>query len=267
VNTSDLAHTSGLSLPDQILPQHLLSIPILGPVLYPTLIVPLVVWHPKAIATVEDVLARKQTHIGLLLNRTETITDEPLFSEVFPFGIAVKILKRVKLADGSIRLLVQGLKRFRSKQPLSENPLLVVEAEYFEETLPEKSLEIDALTRSIINHVKDLSDTHPFFTEEMKLALLNAPHSGVVADIVAFALGLPKIDAQDFLETVAVRERFEKLLFLLKREQDVATVQKKINDEVNQKINTLQREFFLKEQLKLIKKELGVEEDGKDNPK
>lgn len=264
MNTSDLSHPSGIALPDQILPQHLLSIPILGPVLYPTLIVPIVVWHPKAIATVEDILVRKQTHVGILLNRTESIQDEHLFAEVFPFGIAVKILKRVKLPDGSIQLLVQGLKRFKAKQLLSENPFLVVEAEYYEETLPEKSLEIDALTRSIINHVRDLSDTHPFFTEEMKLALLNAPHSGVVADIVAFALGLPKNDAQDFLETVAVRDRFKKLLFLLKREQDVATVQKKINDEVNQKINTLQREFFLKEQLKLIKKELGVDGDGKD---
>ena len=262
--TSDLSNPSHVALPDQILPQHLICIPVLGPVLYPTLIVPIIVWHPKAIAAVEDLIERKQSHLGLLLNRADTIVGNPSSLDVFSFGIAVKILKRIKLPDESIQLLVQGLKRFKSKSVVAENPILVIEAEYFNETLPEKSLEIDALTRSIINHVKDLSETHPFFNEEMKLALINAPHSGVVADIVAFALGLSKGEAQEFLEMISVRERFEKLLFYLKREHDVATVQKKINDEVNLKISTLQREFFLKEQLKLIKKELGMEEDGKE---
>ena len=264
-NSNDpLTLNPGIVLPDQILPQNLFTIPIIGPILYPTLILPLVVWHPRAIATVEELIARKQNHLGLLMTRGETLGDETRSADLYGFGIAVKILKRIKLPDGSIQILVQGLKRFKCKRVLSEHPHLVLDPEYFDEIQPEKSLELDALTRSIINHVKDLSETHPFFNEEMKLALINAPHSGVVADIVAFALGLGRADSQDFLETLAVKPRFEKLLVFLKREQDVATVQKKINDEVNQKISTLQREFFLKEQLKLIKKELGMEEEGKD---
>jgi ATP-dependent Lon protease len=254
----------GIILPDQVLPQNLFAIPIIGPVIYPTLILPLVVWHPKAITTVEELIARKQNHLGLLLTKGESIGDETRSADLYPFGIAVKILKRIKLPDGSIQILIQGLKRFRSRKIHSEQPHLVVDPEYFDEIQPKKSLELDAITRSIINHVKNLSETNPFFNEEMKLALINAPHSGVVADIVAFALGLSKADAQDFLETLPVKKRFEKLLVFLKREQDVSTVQKKINDEVNQKISTLQREFFLKEQLKLIKKELGMEEEGKD---
>ncbi len=262
--TDESTTNSPLILPDQVLPQHLFTIPILGPVLYPTLIIPIVVWHPKAIATVEELLARKQSHLGLLVSKEDSINENPEFKDLFSFGIAVKVLKRVKLPDGSIQLLVQGLRRFKTKQVISNALMLVIEPEYFVDDHPEKSLEIDALTRSIINHVKELSETHPFFTEEMKLALINAPHSGVVADIVAFALGLTKVDAQGFLETIDVKARFEKLLFYLKREQDVATVQRKINDEVNLKISTLQREFFLKEQLKLIKKELGMEEEGKD---
>jgi ATP-dependent Lon protease len=253
-----------LILPDQILPQPLFTIAHPGPVLYPTLMAPLVIWHPKAIATVEEILSRKQHHLGLLLTRGDTPEDGTTEADLFDAGIVVKILKRIKLPDGSIQVLVQGLKRFKVRKFLSEHPHFVVDAEYADDTAPEKTLEIDALTRSIIQHVKDLSETHPFFNEEMKLALLNAPHSGVVADIVAFALGLEKKDAQDFLETLPVKARFEKLLLFLKREQDVATVQKKINDEVNSKISTLQREFFLREQLKLIKKELGMEEEGKD---
>ena len=253
-----------LTLPDQILPQPLFAIAHAGPILYPTLMAPLVIWHPKAIATVEEILARKQHHLGLLLTKGDTPEDSTGSADLFDAGVVVKILKRIKLPDGSIQILVQGLKRFKVRKFLSEQPHFVVDADYADDAAPEKTLEIDALTRSIIQHVKELSETHPFFNEEMKLALLNAPHSGVVADIVAFALGLEKSDAQDFLETLPIKSRFEKLLLFLKREQDVATVQKKINDEVNSKISTLQREFFLREQLKLIKKELGIEEEGKD---
>lgn len=269
-STEPVPHSPGIILPDQVLPTALFTIPILGPVIYPTLIVPLVVWDPKSIATIEELIARKQNHLGLLLVRGDSLTEELAASEMHSFGIAAKILKRIKLPDGSIQILIQGLRRFRVQKMLSETPFFVSEPEYFDEHVPEKgsargeSIEMDALTRSIINHVKELSETHPFFNEEMKLALINAPHSGVVADIVAFALGLGKEDSQDFLETIPVKARFEKLLVFLKREQDVAAVQKKINDEVNQKITTLQREYFLKEQLKLIKKELGLEEDGKD---
>ena len=224
----------------------------------------MIVWQAKAIATVEEVLARKQNYLGFLMNRSETMSDDPKTEELYSFGVVVKILRRIKLPDGSVQILVQSLRRFRTSKILSQDPHLVLEPEYFSEDVPEKSIEIDALTRSIINHVKELSDTHPFFNEEMKVALLNAPHAGIAADIVAFALGLGKKDAQNFLETIPIKERFEILLVFLKREQDVATVQKKINDEVNQKIDTLQREFFLREQMKLIKKELGLEEDGKD---
>lgn len=251
-------------LPDQILPHHLYTIPVLGPVIYPTLIVPITVWHPKAIATIEEVISRKQNHLGLLMSRTDQLNDDLKYEELYSFGVVVKILKRIKLPDGSIQILVQSLKRFQAKKLAFAEPHFIVEPEYFSEDVPEKSVEIDAITRSIINHVKALSETHPFFNEEMKVALLNAPHSGIAADIVAFALGLSRPDAQDFLETLPIKKRFEKLLLFLKREQDVATVQKKINDQMNLKINTLQREFFLKEQMKLIKKELGLEEDGKD---
>ncbi len=224
----------------------------------------MVIWNPKAIATIEELISRKQNHLGLLLSKEESVSDQTKADDLYRHGIAVKLLKRIKLPDGSVQVLLQGLKRFKCKSFIAEYPYFVIEPEYFDESQPEKSLEIDALTRSIINHVKELSESHPFFNEEMKLALINAPHSGVVADIVAFALGLNKDDSQNFLETISVKERFEKLLVFLKREQDVAAVQKKINDEVNLKITTLQREFFLREQLKLIKKELGMEEEGRD---
>ena len=97
----------------------------------------------------------------------------------------------------------------------------------------------------------------------MKLAMLNSPSPGALADLVAFAISLDIPEAQDFLETLVVKKRFAKLLVYLKREKDVADIQKKISDEVNDKVNTYQREYFLREQLKVIRAELGMEEDDK----
>ena len=111
--------------------------------------------------------------------------------------------------------------------------------------------------------MKKLSEINPYFNEEMKLAMLNSPSPGSLADLVAFALSLDVPEAQDFLETLVVKKRFAKLLVYLKREKDVADIQKKITDEVNDKVNKYQREYFLREQLKVIRSELGMDEDEK----
>src|ERR1700729_1142018 len=100
--------------------------------------------------------------------------------------------------------LILRVKLFKIKATISENPFLVVEAEYLEDEV-DKSTELDALTRSIVSQVKKLAEVNPFFTEEMRLAMINAPGPGTVADLVAFALSLPKVDAQDFLETLSAK--------------------------------------------------------------
>lgn len=251
-----------LVLNDQILPPNLFVLPVNSPVVFPTLLAPLLVSHPRQVAMIEEAINR-QRMLGLLLTRNGENKEDTRPENLYDVGVAVKIIKRLKMPDGSVNLLVHAMKRFRSKKVLSESPYIVVETEYLDDIV-EKSTEMDALTRSVISHVKKLSEVNPFFTEEMRLAMINAPGPGTVADLVAFALTLPKAEAQEFLETQAVKARFERLLVLLKREQDVADLQKKITEDVNSKINGLQREFFLKEQLKTIKRELGVEEDGKE---
>ena len=253
---------AGLVLPDQILPPNLFVLPTNSSIVYPSLMAPLVVSHPKFVATVEEVLQRNRL-LGLLLTQDEELREDVTLDRLYKVGVVVKVLKRLKMPDGSVNLLIHSMKRFRVKRVLSDHPSLVVEPEYLDEKV-EKSTEMDALSRAVVAQVKKLSETNPFFTDEMRLAMINAPGPGTVADLVAFALSLAKDDAQAFLETISVRERFERLLAHLRREQDVADVQKKIHDEVNTKLTTMQREFFLKEQLKAIKKELGGEEDGQE---
>lgn len=250
-----------LVLPDQVLPPNLFILPINAPVIYPTLLAPILVSNPTHVAMIEEAINR-QRMLGLLLPRTGDVKDAKT-EDLFDVGVAVKIIKRLKMPDGSVNLLVHAMKRFRNKRVFSDYPYIVVETEYLDDVV-EKGTEMDALTRSVISHVKKLAEVNPFFTEEMRLAMINAPGPGTVADLVAFALTLQKAEAQDFLETLSVKLRFEKLLVHLRREQDVADLQKKINEDVNNKITSLQREFFLKEQLKSIKRELGFEEDGKE---
>ncbi|MCM2279678.1 MAG: endopeptidase La [Oligoflexia bacterium] len=252
----------GLILPDQVLPPNLFVLPMNGPVVFPTLLAPLLVTQSRHIAMIEEAISRHRM-LGLLETREGDVREDLKPESLHAVGVAAKIVKRLKMPDGSVNLLVHSMKRFRAKRFLSESPYIVTETEYLED-VSEKSMEMDALTRSVISHVKKLSEINPFFTEEMRLAMINAPGPGTVADLVAFALTLPKADAQDFLETLSVKARFEKLLIHLRREQDVADLQRKIHEDVNGKITKLQREFFLKEQLKTIKRELGFEEDGKE---
>jgi ATP-dependent Lon protease len=266
--TSDILESTqpgSLIVPESILPANLFILPVNSPIVFPTLLAPLLITHPRFVGMIEEAINRQRL-IGLLLTRDgdtqETIKPDALHE----LGVVVKIVKRLKMPDGSVNLLVHSLRRFRRKKIISEQPYIVVETEYLSENY-EKSTELDALTRSVISHVKKLSEVNPFFTEEIRLAMINAPGPGTVADLVAFALTLPKADAQSYLETLSVKARFEKILHHLRREQDVADLQQKINQDVNSKLSQLQREFFLKEQLKSIKRELGIEMDGKDQSK
>ncbi len=252
----------GLALPEQVLPPNLFVLPVSGSVVFPSLMAPLLVTIPRFAASVEEAIGRQRL-LGLLLIKEGDLREDLRAEDLHSVGVVVKILKRLKMPDGSINLLVHSMKRFRAERPLSDEPHIVVEARYLDDQV-EKSTEMDALSRTVVAFVKKLSEVNPFFTEEMRLAMINAPGPGAVADLVAYALSLPKADAQEFLETLPVKERLEKLLVYLRREQDVADVQRKINDEVNTKITKLQREFFLKEQLKSIRRELGMEEDGRE---
>ncbi len=238
---------------DALLPQTLFVIPIQTSPVFPGMVAPLVLSKKKMIETAEHAIANRGI-VGLILTQEGS---DGLYST----GTAVRIIKRLNTSETAMTVLVHSLKRFKVTKTVRDEPYSVVQVEYKDDIL-EKSIELDALTRSVVAQVKKLSETNPFFTEEIKLALINAPAPGALADLVAFSLALKKEDAQDFLETQVVRQRFEKLLFHLKREQEVADLQRKINEDVNQKIHRMQREFFLKEQLRSIRRELGGDEEG-----
>ncbi|MBF0311779.1 MAG: endopeptidase La [Oligoflexia bacterium] len=207
----------------------------------------------------------KNTHVNVKTNTNGTESkgnNTNSNNDIYQVGVICKVVKKLRLPDGSVNLLVHGLRRYRIEKSVDHSSYIMAVPLVYEDEL-EADSELDAYTRSVINQVKKLSELNPYFNEEMKLAMLNSPSPGALADLVAFALSLDVPEAQDFLETVVVKKRFAKLLVYLKREKDVADIQKKIADEVNDKVNKYQKEYFLREQLKVIRQELGMEEDEK----
>lgn len=243
-----------------------------GPVL-PGLMASFQVPRGMSVAAVEKATAEKSM-VGLLLPRRKlkvlTAPKESAegpevkysFGDLHAKGVSAKVLKKIYMPDGSLTLLVQGVQRFEVDTPVQTDPFLSATVLYAED-LNAKDPEVEALARQVILEVRQLSDTNPFFTEELKLAMINTPTRGSMADLIAFAIAPRDKEAQDYIETADVKERLLKLLVFLKREQDLSTLQKKLATEVDQRVNKMQREYFLREQLRSIKKELGLEEDDK----
>ncbi len=269
-------------------PKELVVIPIMSSPLFPGMIAPIVLTEDKFIPELENYITNNK-YIALNLVKSDTIKKKdsnPVVvdnnleekndqlaqedislkhisaNDIYRVGVLCKIVKQLKLPDGSVNILVHGLKRYRASDIIKDEPLIIVNYEIFNDILEEDD-ELDAYTRSIINQVKKLSEINPYFNEEMKLAMLNTSSPGGLADLVAFSLSLDIPEAQDFLETLVVKKRFAKLLVYLRREKDVADIQKKISDEVSDKVNKYQREYFLREQLKVIQSELGIDKDDK----
>ena len=257
-------------------PKEAVIIPIVNSPIFPGMIAPIILTEDKFTPELDEYLV-KSGYLALNLVKSDLKNDEGEFDpeaqhdldnreikagDIYKVGVLCKVVKRLKLPDGSVNILVHGVKRYRASKIIQETPLLTAKFEVFDDILEEDE-ELDAYTRSVINQVKKLSEINAYFNEEMKLAMINSPSPGALADLVAFALSLDIPEAQDFLETLIVKKRFGKLLVYLRREKDVADIQKKISDEVNDKVNKYQREYFLREQLKVIKTELGMEEDDK----
>lgn len=257
-------------------PDEVVIIPIMNSPIFPGMIAPIILTEEKFTPELDSYLMGSG-YVALNLVKSDLKDEHGQFideesidlenreikpGDIYKVGVLCKVVKKLKLPDGSVNVLVHGVKRYRAFEYVQDAPLLRAKFEVFDDIL-EADEELDAYTRSVINQVKRLSEINPYFNEEMKLAMLNSPSPGALADLVAFAISLDIPEAQDFLETLVVKKRFAKLLVYLKREKDVADIQKKISDEVNDKVNKYQREYFLREQLKVIRSELGMDEDEK----
>ncbi len=246
---------------DQVMPKQLFIIPIRYRPIFPGIITPLIISKGRFADAVDQVLNSTRS-IGLVLlkdDEVEDIRNENLYR----IGTGAKILKKIKLPDGGINVLINSVKRFMIKKVINEKPFLIAEVEYVDDILPTnpKNNELKALTRSVLSQLKLLSENNPLFTEEMKLTMVNVDEPGKIADFVTSILNLEKEEYQKILETFLVVDRLRLVLQMLQKEMEVVEIQKKIQNQINDKVDKQQREFFLREQLKIIKQELGIDGD------
>ena len=246
---------------DQILPNKLPLVALMGRPIFPGIFTPIMIGNPNDVKVIDDAVAGDGL-IGLVMLKNETET--PSIDDLYKVGTAAKIVKKINLPDGGVNIFISTLKRFQVKKTLNASNPIVAAVEYLEDEGGDTA-EVKALTRALISEMKQISENNPLFSEEMRLNMINIDQPGKIADFIASILNIDKSDQQKILEILNVRKRMEQVLVFIKKEQELLRIQKKIQKEINEKIEKSQRDYFLKEELKAIKNELGMTTDAKSS--
>jgi ATP-dependent Lon protease len=247
---------------DQILPARLFVLPLRGKPIFPGILTPLMIPSAQEADVVEKALAA-DSFIGLVLSKSDDI-EKPNAEDLFEVGTAAKIVRRINLPDGGVNIFISTLKRFQIKRVLQQTPPISVAVQYMEDVNSD-SVEAKALTRALISEMKQVAENNPFFSEEMRLSMVNIDQPGKIADFITSILNLDRVEQQKILEMTDVQARMEHVLIFIKKEQELLKIQKKIQEQLNEKISKSQREYFLKEEMKAIKTELGMAVDAKSS--
>ncbi len=238
---------------ENMLPDKLLLIPLQSRPIFPGIFTPLMINAAEDVKVVEKAY-EEGGFIGIVMLKNDTET--PGASDMHRVGTVARILKKVNLPDGGINIFVSTVKRFKIRKVLHSAAPVAVAVEYLEEEEAD-TFEVKALTRALLSEMKEVSENNPLFSEEMRLNMVNIDNPGKIADFIASILNVDKNEQQKILETLNVRARMEQVLIFIKKEQELLRVQKKIQRELNDRVEKNQREYFLREEMKSIQEELG----------
>ena len=243
-------------------PDILYLVPITGRPHLPAQVQPLIVSKKRW----EDTLvkATKETKNLLGLSYLKEVKGKYVYKEDFPeVGCVVRMLNMVDV-EGNLQFIAQGLERFKIKKFLSDKPPFVVQVEYFNPT-QENGDELKAYAISIISSIKKLLSLNPLYSEDLKqyLGRFSPDQPSPLTDFAAGITTANGDDLQEVLETESVIARMKKVMMLLQKEIEIAKLQTKIQKDINTQVDDNKRKFFLKEQLKAIQKELGMQKDDK----
>ena len=243
----------------------ILDVPVLAirnTVIFPVLAVPINVGRPKSVNAVEEALASESRLLGIVAQR-EAKTENPGPEELYQVGTIVRILNSTRVPGNKRNVIIQGLARVRIEQWTdSENFLSARMTVIPKDELP--AAEVESLMQTLRELAQKIIDLSPQIPAEASYLVRSIEQPGVLADIVASNLSIPPEEKQDLLETVSTKERMEKAIALLNKEIQVLELSNKIQTEVKGEMDKAQREYFLREQLKAIQKELGETDDRQE---
>ncbi len=250
-----------------ILPETLFLIPIVRRPFFPGMAAPLVIEPGFYYEVLKKVASTDHKTMGLFLTRKEEANIyEATFSDFYKVGVSARILRIIPMEQGGAQVVLNMEKRISIKKPLKEGKHLKAKVAYYEEEPARRlSKELKAYSISIITTIKELLKLNPLFKEELQIFLGHSDFTepGRLADFAVALTTATREELQEVLETFDLQDRIDKALVLLKKELDLSKLQNSINQKIEATISKTQREFFLREQLKTIKKELGLEKDDK----
>ena len=246
-------------------PDTISILPLRDSVIYPMLIAPLSVSRDSSIQLLDESVNGQSRVIGVVAQRHPQ-TDSPGFEDIYEYGCAVIIRTLVKMPD-AVRLIVQGIARFKIIERLDETPFLKAKIEVIDEALIpiEQTEEIEALRRSVAGLFEQAVRLSPQLPDELRSLTQAVQETNVMTDLVAAHMTISLEDKQTVLQTLDLRDRLRFLLESLSKEVRVLELTSKVQNEVNLELSKSQRDYYLREQLKAIQRELGESDDrGED---
>ena len=234
-------------------------LPLRDIVVFPHMIVPLFVGREKSVRALEEVMQDDKQI--LLSSQIDPAEDDPAQDDIYRVGVLANVLQLLKLPDGTVKVLVEGVSRVRITEYLENDDYFAARAEYLSET-PGDATTIEALLRTVGDEFARYAKVKKNIPDEALTAVSESDDAAKLADLVAGHLGIEVDRKQDLLEMLSVSERLEKVYGLMQGEMSVMQVEKKIKTRVKGQMERTQREYYLNEQMKAIQKELGDGEDG-----
>jgi ATP-dependent Lon protease len=257
-----LSNAELISIKDA-LPEVLYILPIANRPFFPHQIIPLIVEIDPWAETIKTITESERQEFGLLLVQKDNV-NEAQTEDFYKMGTVCR-LHRVVQAEDKLQIVVEGLERFSIEEWVSEERPFVVKPHYHHETRYKEVEDLKPYVLAVINTIKELLPLNPLYNEELKIFLqrFSPEDPSPLADFAASLTTASKTELQEVLESIPILKRLEKVLVLLNKELHQAKAQMEIRRQVEDKMDKQQREFFLREQLKAIQKELGIEKDDR----
>ncbi len=240
------------------IPDELPILPLRDTVVFPYIVTPLVVAREKSVNLINDSISGNRM-VGLVAQKSAK-DEDPTVNDITNFGTAAIILRMLKFPDGSLRILVQGLSRMRINKIKKTEPYLVAEIERVEDRI-KNTTRLEALKRNISSQFQKIITLVPQLPDELQVVLMNTKDASKLADLIVSNLNISVSEKQSLLEMVNVEKRLERLTSYLNRELEVLEMGSEIQDKVQTEMGKSQREYYLREQLRAIQKELGIADD------
>ncbi len=241
-------------LSDINIPVELAMLPLRGVVIFPSAIVPLLISRGGSLKVVEEALAGDRM-LGVVAQKNPE-DEEPDPSALYTRGTAGRILKMLKYPDNSVRILVQGLRRIEVAEYTQRTPFYRARVRHLTD-IQAPSKDLEAMQAHMVNQFAKFVSMIPYLPDELQVVVMNIKDPGKVTDLIASNLNVSLEEKQDLLSTLEVRLRIEKLSTILNREIELLELGQKIQSQVQTELSKNQKEFYLRQQMRAIQKELG----------